>query len=201
MFVLGPKSGQWKLCMCSPMADVLFCDTIGSCAKDFRETISGDGLSIGRLTVTEDDSSVGFGDKFSTPMPVVDFAVFGAPGAAAPSPSVLVDNPNRPATDEVSSIQLTQSDKRDFDCLDIRGQHTLESVEKITQIRGFPSELQRRKPMGSAQQALAAKDTLQNMIFDAESKLVLQTEMAKKKSFRQKSLSALVEELDWNKNG
>lgn len=53
--------------------------------------------------------------------------VAGAAVAAAPPPPILVDNPNRPATDEVSSIQLSQSNllSEYFDFLDIRGQDPL----------------------------------------------------------------------------
>ncbi|KAF3430952.1 hypothetical protein FNV43_RR25682 [Rhamnella rubrinervis] len=115
--------------------------------------------------------------------------VAGAPGAAVPPPPILVDNPNRPATDEVRTIFITGLPE------DVKERELQNLLRWLPGYEASQVNFKGEKPMGfalfsSAQQALAAKDTLQNMIFDAESKSVLHTEMAKKNLFVKRGIVA-----------
>ncbi|EXC28854.1 RNA-binding protein with multiple splicing 2 [Morus notabilis] len=104
------------------------------------------------------------------------------PPAAAAPPPILVDNPNRPAADEVRTIFITGLPE------DVKERELQNLLRWLPGYEASQVNLKGEKPMGFAlfatgHQALAAKETLQNMVFDADSKSVLHTEMAKKNLF------------------
>ncbi|GMN48111.1 hypothetical protein TIFTF001_017275 [Ficus carica] len=109
--------------------------------------------------------------------------------AAAPPPPILVDNANRPTTDEVRTIFITGLPE------DVKERELQNLLRWLPGYEASQVNLKGEKPMGfalfaTAQQALAAKETLQNMVFDADSKSVLHTEMAKKNLFVKRGIVA-----------
>ncbi|XP_060669580.1 uncharacterized protein LOC125418755 [Ziziphus jujuba] len=122
------------------------------------------------------------------PPPPVAAGAAAAPPPHHPPP-ILVDNPNRPATDEVRTIFITGLPE------DVKERELQNLLRWLPGYEASQVNFKGEKPMGfalfsSAQQALAAKDTLQNMVFDAESKSVLHTEMAKKNLFVKRGIVA-----------
>ncbi|XP_024030879.1 cell wall integrity protein scw1 isoform X2 [Morus notabilis] len=111
------------------------------------------------------------------------------PPAAAAPPPILVDNPNRPAADEVRTIFITGLPE------DVKERELQNLLRWLPGYEASQVNLKGEKPMGFAlfatgHQALAAKETLQNMVFDADSKSVLHTEMAKKNLFVKRGIVA-----------
>ncbi|PON71031.1 Splicing factor-like protein [Trema orientale] len=107
----------------------------------------------------------------------------------APPPPILVENPNRSATDEVRTIFITGLPE------DVKERELQNLLRWLPGYEASQVNSKGEKPMGfalfaTAQQAIAAKDTLQNMVFDAESKSVLHTEMAKKNLFVKRGIVA-----------
>ncbi|RXH90371.1 hypothetical protein DVH24_032728 [Malus domestica] len=101
---------------------------------------------------------------------------------APPPPHHLVDNPNRPLTDEVRTIFITGLPE------DVKEREIQNLLRWLPGYEASQVNNKGEKPMSfalfsTAHQAIAAKDALQGMIFDSESKAVLHTEMAKKNLF------------------
>ncbi|MQL96516.1 hypothetical protein Taro_029193 [Colocasia esculenta] len=107
------------------------------------------------------------------------------PWAAPPPPPPLpipVENPNRATTDEVRTIFITGLPS------DVKERELQNLLRWLPGYEASQINMKGEQPMGFAlfstpQHAMAAKDALQNMVFDAESKAVLHTEMAKKNLF------------------
>lgn len=102
--------------------------------------------------------------------------------APPPPPHHLVDNPNRPANDEVRTIFITGLPE------DVKEREIQNLLRWLPGYEASQVNYKGEKPMSfalfaTAQQAIAAKDALQSMVFDTESKAVLHTEMAKKNLF------------------
>ncbi|XP_060970762.1 uncharacterized protein LOC115713951 [Cannabis sativa] len=111
------------------------------------------------------------------------------PAAGTAPPPILVENPNRSATDEVRTIFITGLPD------DVKERELQNLLRWLPGYEASQVNSKGEKPMGfalfaSAQQAIAAKDTLQNMVFDADSKSVLHTEMAKKNLFVKRGIVA-----------
>ncbi|KAJ8756328.1 hypothetical protein K2173_025140 [Erythroxylum novogranatense] len=120
------------------------------------------------------------------------------PAAAAPPPPppavhhppVLVDNSNRgPTHDEVRTIFITGLPE------DVKERELQNLLRWLPGYEASQVNYKGEKPMGFAlfstsQLAIAAKDALQDMVFDAESKSVLHTEMAKKNLFVKRGMVA-----------
>nr|XP_011468643.1 PREDICTED: RNA-binding protein with multiple splicing 2-like [Fragaria vesca subsp. vesca] len=97
-----------------------------------------------------------------------------------PSPHHLVDNPNRPANDEVRTIFIVGLPE------DVKEREVQNLLRWLPDYEVFQVNYKGEKPMSfrrPAQQVIAAKDALHSMVFDMESKTVLHTEMAKKNLF------------------
>ncbi|XP_059457489.1 cell wall integrity protein scw1 [Corylus avellana] len=106
-----------------------------------------------------------------------------APPPAHPS-SILVDN-----TDEVRTIFITGLPE------DVKERELQNLLRWLPGYEASQVNFKVEKPMGfalfsTAQLAVAAKDALQDMVFDAESKSVLHTEMAKKNLFVKRGIIA-----------
>lgn len=117
-----------------------------------------------------------------------------APAAAAPHsyahpPPILVENPNRPTTDEVRTIFITGLPE------DVKERELQNLLRWLPGYEASQVNFKGEHPMGfalftSGQFAIAARDALQEMVFDAESKSVLHTEMAKKNLFVKRGIVA-----------
>ncbi|XP_008782084.1 cell wall integrity protein scw1 [Phoenix dactylifera] len=117
------------------------------------------------------------------------------PPAAPPIP---VENPNRTAADEVRTIFISglPADVKE------RELHNL-----LRWLPGFDASqinFKAEQPMGFAlfstpQHAIAAKNALQDLVFDAETKSVLHTEMAKKNLFVKRGVVADSNSIDQSK--
>ncbi|GAV83076.1 RRM_1 domain-containing protein [Cephalotus follicularis] len=106
-----------------------------------------------------------------------------------PPPSLLVDNNSRPSHDEVRTIFITGLPE------DVRERELQNLLRWLPGYEASQVNFKGEKPMGfalftNAQCALAAKDALQELVFDAESKSVLHTEMAKKNLFVKRGIVA-----------
>ncbi|KAI5339659.1 hypothetical protein L3X38_018931 [Prunus dulcis] len=117
---------------------------------------------------------------------------------APPPPHYLVDNPNRPATDEVRTIFITGLPE------DVKEREIQNLLRWLPGYEASQVNHKGEKPMSfalfsTAQQAIAAKDALQGMIFDSESKAVLHTEMAKKNLFVKRGIVADANAYDQSK--
>ncbi|KAF2286495.1 hypothetical protein GH714_017340 [Hevea brasiliensis] len=105
-------------------------------------------------------------------------------------PPVLVDNSNRgPTHDEVRTIFITGLPE------DVKERELQNLLRWLPGYEASQVNYKGEKPMGfalfsTAQLAIAAKDALQDMVFDAESKSVLHTEMAKKNLFVKRGIVA-----------
>ncbi|XP_057967770.1 uncharacterized protein LOC131157548 [Malania oleifera] len=104
-------------------------------------------------------------------------------------PPILVDNPNRPTTDEVRTIFITGLPE------DVKERELQNLLRWLPGYEASQVNFKGEHPMGfalfsGAQFAIAAKDALQDMVFDAESKSVLRTEMAKKNLFVKRGIVA-----------
>ncbi|KAK9282471.1 hypothetical protein L1049_005389 [Liquidambar formosana] len=105
------------------------------------------------------------------------------------APPILVDNPNRPTTDEVRTIFITGLPE------DVKERELQNLLRWLPGYEASQVNFKGEHPMGFAlfstpQFAIAAKDALQDMVFDSESKSVLHTEMAKKNLFVKRGIVA-----------
>ncbi|XP_065853130.1 cell wall integrity protein scw1 [Euphorbia lathyris] len=122
------------------------------------------------------------------PPPVA--AVAAPPPAVHHPPPLLVDNSNRAHThDEVRTIFITGLPE------DVKERELLNLLRWLPGYEASQVNFKGEKPMGFAlfstgQFAIAAKDALQDMVFDTESKSVLHTEMAKKNLFVKRGIVA-----------
>ncbi|XP_044486515.1 RNA-binding protein with multiple splicing 2-like [Mangifera indica] len=114
-----------------------------------------------------------------------------SPQAAAPSPPppVPYDNTSRPVRDEVRTIFITGLPE------DVKERELQNLLRWLPGYEASQVNYKGEKPMGfalfsTAQFAVAAKDALQEMVFDAETKSVLHTEMAKKNLFVKRGIVA-----------
>ncbi|XP_034929230.1 uncharacterized protein [Populus alba] len=119
-----------------------------------------------------------------------------APGAPPPPvhhapPPVLVDNSNRgpPTHDEVRTIFITGFPD------DVKERELQNLLRWLPGYEASQVNYKGEKAMGfalfsCAQHAIAAKDALQDMVFDADTKSVLHTEMAKKNLFVKRGIVA-----------
>ncbi|XP_050136005.1 uncharacterized protein LOC126611672 [Malus sylvestris] len=121
-----------------------------------------------------------------------------AVGSIAPPPHHLVDNPNRAVTEEVRTIFITGLPE------DVKEREIQNLLRWLPGYEASQVNNKGEKPMSfalfsTAQQAIAAKDALQGMIFDSESKAVLHTEMAKKNLFVKRGIVADTSAYDQSK--
>ncbi|KAF8400388.1 hypothetical protein HHK36_013686 [Tetracentron sinense] len=105
-----------------------------------------------------------------------------APAPAPPPPLIPVENPNRITTDEIRTIFISGLPE------DVKERELQNLLRWLPGYDASQVNFKGEQPMGFAlfstsQFAMAAKDALQEMVFDAESKSVLHTEMAKKNLF------------------
>ncbi|XP_021298384.1 U1 small nuclear ribonucleoprotein A [Herrania umbratica] len=114
-----------------------------------------------------------------------------AAAAAAPPPPPSVHHPPPPAPshDEVRTIFITGLPE------DVKERELQNLLRWLPGYEASQVNYKGEKPMGfalfsSAQLAVAAKDSLQDMVFDAESKSVLHIEMAKKNLFVKRGIVA-----------
>ncbi|GLU17455.1 hypothetical protein SLE2022_338210 [Rubroshorea leprosula] len=112
-----------------------------------------------------------------------------APAAAPPAPPVHHPQLPAPTYDEVRTIFITGLPE------DVKERELQNLLRWLPGYEASQVNYKGEKPMGfalfsSAQLAIAAKDALQDMIFDAETKSVLHTEMAKKNLFVKRGMVA-----------
>ncbi|KAJ7952026.1 putative RNA-binding protein with multiple splicing [Quillaja saponaria] len=112
-------------------------------------------------------------------------AAAAIPAAAPPVPH----HPPIPSSDEVRTIFITGLPE------DVKERELLNLLRWLPGYEASQVNFKGEKPMGfalftAAQQAIAAKDILQDMLFDTESKSVLHTEMAKKNLFVKRGIVA-----------
>ncbi|KAI9084522.1 hypothetical protein K1719_033510 [Acacia pycnantha] len=115
-----------------------------------------------------------------------------APAAAAPPPPLPHPHPHPhppPPSDEVRTIFITGLPD------DVRERELLNLLRWLPGYEASQVNFKGDKPMGfalftTAHQAVAAKDVLQDMVFDNETKSVLHTEMAKKNLFIKRGIVA-----------
>ncbi|XP_043709293.1 cell wall integrity protein scw1 [Telopea speciosissima] len=115
-----------------------------------------------------------------------------------PPPSMPVDNPNRTTTDEVRTIFISGLPE------DVKERELQNLLRWLPGFEASQVNFKGEQPMGfalfsTAQSALAAKDALQEMVFDAESKSVLRTEMAKKNLFVKRGVATDPNSFDQSK--
>ncbi|KAL0441284.1 UNVERIFIED_CONTAM: RNA-binding protein with multiple splicing 2 [Sesamum radiatum] len=105
-------------------------------------------------------------------------------------PTIPIDNPAvRPPSDEVRTIFISGLPE------DVKERELQNLLRWLPGYEASQVNFKGEHPMGfalfaTAQHALAAKDALQDMVFDAESKSVLHTEMAKKNLFVKRGIVA-----------
>ncbi|KAH9667686.1 RRM domain-containing protein [Citrus sinensis] len=121
-----------------------------------------------------------------------------AAAAPPPPPPVPYDNTNRIAHDEVRTIFITGLPD------DVKERELQNLLRWLPGYEASQVNYKGEKPMGfalfsTAQLAVAAKDALQEMIFDAETKSVLHTEMAKKNLFVKRGIVADTNAYDQSK--
>ncbi|XWS11462.1 hypothetical protein CRYUN_Cryun37aG0000300 [Craigia yunnanensis] len=109
--------------------------------------------------------------------------------AAPPPPPVHHPPPPAPSHDEVRTIFITGLPE------DVKERELQNLLRWLPGYEASQVNYKGEKPMGfalfsSAQLAIAAKDALQEMVFDAESKSVLHIEMAKKNLFVKRGIVA-----------
>nr|GMD35413.1 RNA-binding protein with multiple splicing 2 [Ipomoea batatas] len=117
-----------------------------------------------------------------------------APAAAPPPPpphvpQMPINDPNRPPNDEVRTIFISGLPE------DVKERELQNLLRWLPGYEASQVNFKGEHPMGFAlfstpQFAIAAKDALQDMVFDAESKSVLHTEMAKKNLFVKRGIVA-----------
>ncbi|XP_010928627.1 uncharacterized protein [Elaeis guineensis] len=102
--------------------------------------------------------------------------------AAAAAPPIHVENPNRSAPDEVRTIFISGLPG------DVKERELHNLLRWLPGFEASQINFKGEQPMGfalfsSPQHAVAAKNALQDLVFDAETNSVLHTEMAKKNLF------------------
>ncbi|XP_010545616.1 PREDICTED: U2 small nuclear ribonucleoprotein B'' [Tarenaya hassleriana] len=127
------------------------------------------------------------------------------PAAAPPPPPVhhppppgLVDSHSRPHYDELRTIFIAGLPD------DVKERELQNLLRWLPGYEASQVNFKGEKPMGfalfsTAQFAVAAKDTLQDLVFDADSKSVLHTEMAKKNLFVKRGIVADANAYDQSK--
>ncbi|XP_010259754.1 PREDICTED: cell wall integrity protein scw1 [Nelumbo nucifera] len=115
-----------------------------------------------------------------------------------PPPPMPVENPPRPTTDEVRTIFISGLPE------DVKERELQNLLRWLPGYEASQVNYKGEQPMGfalfsTAQLAMAAKDALQDMVFDAESKSVLHTEMAKKNLFVKRGVVADSSSFDQSK--
>ncbi|KAK4427470.1 RNA-binding protein with multiple splicing 2 [Sesamum alatum] len=127
------------------------------------------------------------------PAPAPPPASAAAPHAPPPHPhppAIPIDSPAvRPPSDEVRTIFISGLPE------DVKERELQNLLRWLPGYEASQVNFKGEHPMGfalfaTAQHALAAKDALQDMVFDAESKSVLHTEMAKKNLFVKRGIVA-----------
>ncbi|KAL0319517.1 UNVERIFIED_CONTAM: RNA-binding protein, processing factor 2a [Sesamum angustifolium] len=117
-------------------------------------------------------------------------ALLPAPPPHPHPPTIPIDNPAvRPPSDEVRTIFISGLPE------DVKERELQNLLRWLPGYEASQVNFKGEHPMGfalfaTAQHALAAKDALQDMVFDAESKSVLHTEMAKKNLFVKRGIVA-----------
>ncbi|CAA6672214.1 unnamed protein product [Spirodela intermedia] len=120
------------------------------------------------------------------------------PWAPQPPPPIPVENPSRASMDEVRTVFITGLPT------DVKERELQNLLRWLPGYEASQINLKGEQPMGfalfsSPQAAMAARDALQNMVFDAESKSVLHTEMAKKNLFVKRGVVADSSSFDQSK--
>ncbi|KAK6118720.1 hypothetical protein DH2020_047525 [Rehmannia glutinosa] len=127
------------------------------------------------------------------PVPAPPPASAAAPPPPLPHPHpppIHIDNPaGRPSSDEVRTIFISGLPE------DVKERELQNLLRWLPGYEASQVNFKGEHPLGFAlfatpQHALAAKDTLQDMVFDADSKSVLHTEMAKKNLFVKRGIVA-----------
>ncbi|KAF8389326.1 hypothetical protein HHK36_026020 [Tetracentron sinense] len=118
--------------------------------------------------------------------------------APAHHPLTTVENPNRAATYELRTIFISGLPE------DVKERELQNLLRWLPGYEASQVNFKGDLPMGfalfsSAQFAMAAKDALQDMVFDAESTSVLHTEMAKKNLFVKRGVVADSSSVDQSK--
>lgn len=106
-----------------------------------------------------------------------------------PPPPMHMENPNRPQSDEVRTIFISGLPE------DVKERELQNLLRWLPGYEASQVNSKGEHPMGFAlfstpQFAINARDALQEMVFDAESKSVLHTEMAKKNLFVKRGIVA-----------
>ncbi|KAH7674843.1 RNA binding protein (contains RRM repeats) protein [Dioscorea alata] len=107
---------------------------------------------------------------------------WAAPPPPPPAAAIAVENPNRPSSDEVRTIFISGLPE------DVKERELHNLLRWLPGFEASQINYKGEQPMGfalftMAQHAMAAKNALQDLVFDAETKSVLHTEMAKKNLF------------------
>eukprot|EP00262_Sarcandra_glabra_P004354 TRINITY_DN1529_c0_g1_i1.p1 TRINITY_DN1529_c0_g1~~TRINITY_DN1529_c0_g1_i1.p1 ORF type:complete len:313 (-),score=45.57 TRINITY_DN1529_c0_g1_i1:808-1746(-) len=108
--------------------------------------------------------------------------------AAAPAPPITVENPTLTATTTTTSTDEVRTIFISGLPLDVKERELQNLLRWLPGYEASQVNFKGEQPMGfalfsTAQLAMAARDAVQDMVFDAESKAVLHTEMAKKNLF------------------
>ncbi|XP_020264744.1 cell wall integrity protein scw1 isoform X2 [Asparagus officinalis] len=104
-------------------------------------------------------------------------------------PPIPVENPNRPPTDEVRTIFISGLPE------DVKERELQNLLRWLPGYEASQVNFKGEQPMGfalfsTAQQAMAAKTAVQDLVFDADKKSVLHTEMAKKNLYVKRGVVA-----------
>ncbi|XP_072993581.1 cell wall integrity protein scw1 [Typha latifolia] len=120
------------------------------------------------------------------------------PQPPAAAPLIPVENPNRSSPDEVRTIFISGLPG------DVKERELHNLLRWLPGFEASQINFKGEQPMGFAlfstgQHAMAAKGALQNLMFDAETKSVLHTEMAKKNLFVKRGVVTDSSSLDQSK--
>ncbi|CAL9088784.1 unnamed protein product, partial [Musa acuminata var. zebrina] len=120
------------------------------------------------------------------------------PPAPAVAPPMPVEVPNRPPGDEIRTIFITGLP------VDVKERELHNLLRWFPGFEASQINFKAEQPMGfalfsTAQHAVAAKDALQDLVFDAETKSSLHTEMAKKNLFVKRGVVSESSSLDHSK--
>ncbi|CAL9766245.1 unnamed protein product [Musa acuminata subsp. burmannicoides] len=120
------------------------------------------------------------------------------PPAPAVAPPVPVDTPNRPPADEIRTVFITGLPG------DVKERELHNLLRWLPGFEASQINFKVEQPMGfalfsTAQHAMAAKDALQDLEFDVETKSALHTEMAKKNLFVKRGVASESSSIDQSK--
>ncbi|CAL9200709.1 unnamed protein product, partial [Musa hybrid cultivar] len=120
------------------------------------------------------------------------------PPAPAVAPTVPVDTPNRPPSDEIRTVFITGLPG------DVKERELHNLLRWLPGFEASQINFKAEQPMGFAlfstsQHAMAAKDALQDLEFDVETKSALHTEMAKKNLFVKRGVVSESSSIDQSK--